>query len=268
MSEGASLRGQSLASISSNGSNRSVATETGTPTPPSSAFSITTTLTSVEQTTTETVSYPTDCSGFNIPVGLNDIHTLYLHDSDNKTALVNCLSTDDGLWTVIQRRFDGSVDFYRNWTDYKEGFGDASGEYWLGNEALYQLTSRSSYRLKVVLKAWDNMTAYAMYDTFHISNESDGYRLNIGGYTGDAGDSMVPHNGQMFSTLDRDNDRTGGSCATDNIGAWWYNNCYASNLNGHYFHYEVDWTVKGRITWFSFKAGISLKETAMMIQTI
>ena len=42
--------------------------------------------------------------------------------------IVNCLSTCDGLWTVIQKRFDGPVDFL---ADYKEGFGEASGKYGL-----------------------------------------------------------------------------------------------------------------------------------------
>jgi len=28
---------------------------------------------------------------------------------------------------------DGSVNFYRNWTDYASGFGSLTGEFWLGH---------------------------------------------------------------------------------------------------------------------------------------
>ena len=72
-----------------------------------------------------------------------------------------CECTADGIWTIIQKRFDGSVNFYRNWTDYKEGFGELNGEYWLGNDALHQITSNANYTLKIYLTGWDNVTKYA-----------------------------------------------------------------------------------------------------------
>lgn len=33
---------------------------------------------------------------------------------------------------VFQRREDGSVNFFRGWEAYREGFGKLTGEHWLG----------------------------------------------------------------------------------------------------------------------------------------
>ncbi len=48
-------------------------------------------------------------------------------------------------WTVIQRRINGTIDFYREWNEYKNGFGDLQTEFWLGNEKIHQLTNQGQY---------------------------------------------------------------------------------------------------------------------------
>ena len=89
-----------------------------------------------------------------------------------------------GGWTVFQKRLDGSVDFYRYWDDYKNGFGNLNGEFWLGLDKIYRLTNKKRNRLRVDLEDTIGNTAYAEYDMFAVTNEATKYKLSLGMYSG------------------------------------------------------------------------------------
>ena len=93
-------------------------------------------------------------------------------------------TTDGGGWTVFQRRLDGSVDFYRKWKEYKEGFGSAGGEYWLGLDNINRLTNQGRMLLRVDLSGKMLQSAHALYRDFTVSNEKLNYTLGVGSYTG------------------------------------------------------------------------------------
>ena len=171
----------------------------------------------------------------------NGIFTTYPSASSHRGLQVYCdMETDGGGWTVIQRRQDGSVDFYRGWDDYRAGFGNLSGEFWIGNDALRNLTeSAGVWRLRVELEDWEGASTFAEYEGFAVSG--DNFRLRIGPYSSKstAEDSLTTHNWMMFSTKDKDNDRWHSNCATSYKGAWWYRDCLVSNLNGIYYNSKV-----------------------------
>ncbi|XP_049606488.1 fibrinogen C domain-containing protein 1-like [Syngnathus scovelli] len=173
---------------------------------------------------------PRDCSEVMFQDG---IHTFFI-GSDRFEAYCN-MNLDGGGWTVIQRRKDGSVDFYRGWNDYRKGFGDLAGEHWLGLQNIHALTASGAYQLRIDVTAFDGRNYYALYDDFSVGHEKDGYPLLVSGYSGNAGDGLAYHYGMKFTTKDRDQDKwEGGNCAYKVKGAWWYDSCYKSNLNGVY----------------------------------
>lgn len=72
------------------------------------------------------------------------------------------------------------------------------------------LTNQDNYRLLIELEDWSNKKVYAEYSSFRLEPESEFYRLRLGTYQGNAGDSMIWHNGKQFTTLDRDRDMYSG----------------------------------------------------------
>ena len=133
------------------------------------------------------------------------------------------MNTDGVGWTVIQRRKDGSVDFYRDWAEYKNGFGSLTGEFWLGNDKIYRLTASGNKVLRVDPEDWSENRAYARYGTYGVGDDNSKYRMNVGSYSGTAGDSLAYHNGSYFTTKDKDNVWDDGNCTQTWHGAWWYN---------------------------------------------
>ena len=178
------------------------------------------------------------------------------------------MDTDGGGWTVFQRRQDGSEDFYRNWVNYTNGFGNLSNEFWLGLEFIHRLTNKSECELRIDMEDWSGDKRYAQYSSFQLRDASTKYRLEISTYTGNATDSLTRHNGRPFSTYDRDNDGHGSNCAARCKGAWWYEACHSSNLNGLY-HRSGDSPYGVGINWHGWKGYYySLKFTEMKVRAI
>jgi len=78
---------------------------------------------------------------------------------------------------LIQQN-DGTGSFNRTWEEFKVGFNDSYGNYWLGNELLNQLTAKRRYKLRFNLQARDNNSwYYAEYSTFQVESEQTNYTL-------------------------------------------------------------------------------------------
>ena len=96
-----------------------------------------------------------------------------------------------------------------------DGFGDPQYEHWLGLKKINCLTfSVCAAELRIDMTDYKGIHKYAIYSSIAVHNAANKYRLDLGAYSGTAGDGMRPkscssnnHNdGMPFSTPDRDND--------------------------------------------------------------
>ncbi|XP_061699858.1 uncharacterized protein zgc:194887 [Syngnathoides biaculeatus] len=168
---------------------------------------------------------------------------VYLIQPGDAPVVAYCAMREGG-WTIVQHiTVNSSVNFDRQWADYKRGFGDVTGDHWLGNEYLHQLSrGPPRFKLGVKLVDWDAVTKTGEYDPFLVEDESSAYRLRLGLFRGTAVDALTRdtdnylHDNQKFTTKDRDNDNYFQNCAELEFqgvagGGWWYDACAGANLN-------------------------------------
>ncbi|XP_071782760.1 fibroleukin [Centroberyx gerrardi] len=186
---------------------------------------------------------PRDCSEYSVLEERKNGVYRVTPDARNGTFEVFCdMESFGGGWTVIQQRLNGSVSFNRTWTEYKKGFGNPRGEFWLGNDHIHLLTKAKDMILRIELEDFEGVREYAKYDQFYVANEFLRYRLSVSGYSGTAGNAIsfnrhFNHDQKFFTTPDRDNDMyPSGNCGAYYSSGWWFDACMSANLNGKYYH--------------------------------
>ncbi|ROL42477.1 Angiopoietin-2 [Anabarilius grahami] len=210
-----------------------------------------------------------DCAAvFKLGNKESGVYSLTIPDTKQQFKAYCDMETDGGGWTVIQKRFNGLVDFHQTWKNYTMGFGDILGEHWLGNEIISKLTQEKQHVLRIDLTDWEGNTAFSKYEQFSLDGEKQNYRIHLSSYSGTAGrTSSMGQPGSDFSTKDVDNDKCICKCSQMLSGGWWFDACGPSNLNGVYYQQGQNTNRFNGIKWYYWKgSAYSLKATTMMIR--
>lgn len=76
------------------------------------------------------------------------------------------LSTRTPVPPIMIQRFDGSNAFSKNWAEFKAGFGDVTGNFWLGNDKISQLTLSGCDQLTFLLQVWMESFLHFVFDVY------------------------------------------------------------------------------------------------------
>ncbi|XP_028177639.1 protein scabrous isoform X1 [Ostrinia furnacalis] len=183
---------------------------------------------------------PRDCSSVSGPPGT------YLIHPGNKPLDTWCA---DGS-TLLQRRYNGSIEFNRKFAEYVHGFGNPASEYWLGLETMHLLTADNCTSMRIDMTDIYGGVWYAEYDQFSVGSADSGYVLNVSGFKGNASDAFEYQNHMEFSAIDRDRDISNTHCASNYEGGWWFSHCQHVNINGKYT-LGLTWFDSARNEWIA-----------------
>ncbi|XP_035882104.1 angiopoietin-related protein 3 isoform X2 [Phyllostomus discolor] len=189
--------------------------------------------------------------------------SLHLNETKN-------VEHDGNSWTLIQHRIDGSQNFNETWKNYRYGFGQLDGEFWLGLEKIYSIVKQSNYILRIELEDWKDTKHYIEY-SFHLGNHETNYKLRLIEIKGNVPNILPENKDLVFSTWDH---KAQGHvlCPESYSGGWWWHDvCEENNLNGKYNKPRAKAKPERRrgICWKSQNGRLySIKSTKMLIRPI
>lgn len=207
------------------------------------------------------------------------IYTIYPRWQKMPTGAVKVYcdqDTEDGGWTVIQRRedYEPRQSFKQDFENYAKGFGNPEHEFWIGNEIIHRLTTQENMIMRIDLEDWEGDTRYAHYQNFMVDNKYENFELyyekifdsNAGGDCFELGQE-----GKIRPFVAKNNDDTSnkltdvfgkGGLWTADIPA---NDVYTS-LNGIYYPKGQHLDKKDGIFWYTFSVYNSLKKVEMKLR--
>jgi len=119
---------------------------------------------------------------------------------------------------LIQQHVDDSNFFDRSWNEFRIGFGNPSGNFWLGNEMIHNLTKAGGCKVRFDIQQQStSQWLWAEYSTFIVDSETNNYQLTAAGFSGNIFDGLAAHDGGTFATFDRDVN----NCVAAHPGGFW-----------------------------------------------
>ncbi|PIK57222.1 putative fibrinogen beta chain-like [Apostichopus japonicus] len=120
--------------------------------------------------------YPKDCRDVQSQCSTSISSGVYIIKPDGFEEPFEVYCNNDvggGGWTVIQRRESGAVNFNRSWSQYQDGFGFLSTEFWPKS----YLTNQADYELRVDIELSNGASFYTTYKGFRITDEWGQYKV-------------------------------------------------------------------------------------------
>ncbi|XP_066921916.1 ficolin-3-like [Clytia hemisphaerica] len=189
------------------------------------------------------------------------IYTIEYSPGKFKDVFCSIAPSKGSAWMTILRRHSNEVDFNRSWSDYKSGFGLPKGDFWIGLEALHELTKLQGFvRIEITARDVNGQKALLLFKGFKVGSEAENFKLTTGAIQRAKNSPRTDWeyaNGMQFSTAGHDHDLNNTvDCAAVHGGGGWYRDCTMINFGGRFSGSNEE---NENIFWSGFRGKSRLK---------